>query len=133
MNLLLDTHVMIWLVTSPNLLSKAIKNLIVKDDTILHTSTVSYWELSIKYGLGKIDLKEYTPVMIKDELINQVQVKIMELGIEDTATFYQLNGNYHRDPFDRMLIWQAIRNNYIFITDDTNIKKYMSEGLKVLW
>ena len=54
------------------------------------------------------------------------------LSAEDAGTFHLLSGQYHKDPFDRMLIWQALQNNYIFISDDKNVKKYVSEGLKLI-
>jgi PIN domain nuclease of toxin-antitoxin system len=50
----------------------------------------------------------------------------------DSSTYHQLAATDHKDPFDRMLIWQAIRNDYILISVDANVRKYASEGLKVL-
>ncbi len=53
--------------------------------------------------------------------------------IQSNVSFYQLNTFLHKDPFDRMLVWQAIQNDLIFITNDANIYKYTDCGLKVLW
>lgn len=58
---------------------------------------------------------------------------LIPLEHEDAASFCNLSAVYHKDPFDRMLIWQAIQNNYTLITNDDNIKSYKSEGLKTLW
>lgn len=61
----------------------------------------------------------------------QIGFEIESLTAEDTSTYHQLKAAYHRDPFDRMLIWQAVRNNYTLISADSTVKKYASEGLKV--
>jgi PIN domain nuclease of toxin-antitoxin system len=58
--------------------------------------------------------------------------EIENLSAEDSSTYHQLKATWHRDPFDRMLIWQAIRNGYTLISNDDNVKKYVSEGLKMV-
>ena len=57
--------------------------------------------------------------------------EIESLTAKDSSSYHQLKATYHKDPFDRMLIWQAISNNYTFISVDSNVKKYASEGLKI--
>ena len=57
---------------------------------------------------------------------------IVSLGAAESSTYHQLKGTYHKDPFDRLLIWQAICNDLILISADRHIKKYTSEGLKIL-
>lgn len=57
----------------------------------------------------------------------------LNLEMEDAATFFRLDSQIHRDPFDRMLIWQALQHGLTFITDDEIIKRYQEIGLKVLW
>ncbi len=54
------------------------------------------------------------------------------LSSHDSSTYHQLTANYHKDPFDRMLIWQAISNDYTLISVDPNVKRYVSTGLKIL-
>ena len=61
-----------------------------------------------------------------------VGFEIQPLPAKDSSTFHHLKATHHKDPFDRMLIWLAIRNNYTLISVDKDIKKYKSEGLKVL-
>jgi PIN domain nuclease of toxin-antitoxin system len=58
--------------------------------------------------------------------------KLIDLGVKEAATFHNLKNVHHKDPFDRILIWQAIKNDFTFISDDKNVKKYISEGLKVI-
>ena len=58
---------------------------------------------------------------------------LMPVSPESAASHYQLNATWHRDPFDRMLIWQAIQKDITLISKDENISKYQSAGLKVVW
>ena len=58
--------------------------------------------------------------------------EILDLNAETSSTYHQLLPKYHKDPFDRMLIWQAIINNYTMVSDDVNVQKYVTEGLKVI-
>lgn len=53
------------------------------------------------------------------------------LSAEDSSSYHKLKAVYHKYSFDRMLIWQAIQNNYSMISVDKNVKKYVSEGLKI--
>jgi PIN domain nuclease of toxin-antitoxin system len=59
--------------------------------------------------------------------------KFLPLSIAETSTLCELNMEYHKDPFDRMLIWQAIKNDFILISNDINIPAYRTEGLKLVW
>ena len=61
------------------------------------------------------------------------KIIIEDISTELAATFYKLTATYHKDPFDRLLIWQAIQNNYTLVTVDKNIMLYKSEGLKTIW
>jgi PIN domain nuclease of toxin-antitoxin system len=71
-----------------------------------------------------------------DELIgyaNGMGFELIPLMPELAADSYKLNANWHKDPFDRMLIWQAIQNDVTLISKDANIIKYQSSGLKIIW
>jgi len=59
--------------------------------------------------------------------------KIIPILCDETATLWKLKLDYHKDPFDRILIWQAIKNNFIFISNDVNMNPYRMEGLRLLW
>jgi PIN domain nuclease of toxin-antitoxin system len=58
---------------------------------------------------------------------------LISLSSLQTSTYHNLQGQWHKDPFDRMLIWQAIQQNLVLITNDKNIEHYKAEGLKTLW
>lgn len=132
MNYLLDTHVMLWAMNEPEKLSKKVKSIIEEPTNSIYVSSIAYWELSLKASIGKLNLGKYTVLDIYNEA-KKIDFKILNLNAEFTSTFYQLSSTIHRDPFDRMLIWQAIQIDIILITKDTEIKKYSTEGLKTLW
>jgi PIN domain nuclease of toxin-antitoxin system len=129
---LLDTHILLWLYFDAKKLTKNVNSLFKQAGNTFYVSTVSIWEISIKFHLGKLDLGNLNPLDLKN-LILENNIKIINLESDTAATLFQLHASYHKDPFDRILIWQAIQNNYTFITDDKNIKLYKSEGLKTIW
>ena len=129
---LLDTHILLWLYFNPTKLSKEVLSLFKQNDNTFYVSTVSLWEISIKFQLGKLDLGNLNPLDLRN-LILENNLKIINVESDTAATLFQLNATYHKDPFDRILVWQAIQSNFTFITDDKNIKLYKSEGLKTIW
>jgi PIN domain nuclease of toxin-antitoxin system len=130
MNYLVDTHVLLWSFTDTNKLSKEIKAVLLDENNEIYYSPISLWEISIKYGLKKLSLNGGTPDDFFDELKNSYfQCKtISEINL---ITNYKLPV-YHKDPFDRFLIWEAIKNDLIFISEDDEVKLYKQEGLKIL-
>lgn len=130
MTYLLDTHYMLWAISDTKKLSKDIKAIITNPDHRVVVSTISFWEVSLKSAIGKLKITGFSPEDFPGACL-QVGFEIEGLSAEDSSTYHQLKATYHKDPFDRMLIWQAIRNNYILISTDSNVKKYNSEGLKV--
>jgi len=133
MRYLIDSHIGIWMVTQPMLIKKSMKDLLLNPANEILISTLSFWEISLKYSIGKLHLHGASPEMFKQELEASCIVSILDLKLEDTLSFYKLEAFHHRDPFDRMMVWQAIRNNLTFITDDVQIHKYTDCGLKVVW
>ncbi|MBX2962055.1 MAG: type II toxin-antitoxin system VapC family toxin [Cyclobacteriaceae bacterium] len=133
MKYLLDTHSFIWAVTDYEKLSKNAQEVVSDMNNDVFVSIISFWEMSIKYSIGKIDLGVYSvenflAVAIKSEF------SILQLEPIDAATGYQLPWKEsHKDPFDRMLIWKALRNNYCIVSRDANFKLYTDLGLKLIW
>jgi len=130
MNYLLDTHYLIWTITDTKKLSRRLKGLITHPDNHIIVSTVTFWEISLKYSLGKLKLNNILPEDIPD-LCRKMDLDICALSPEESSSYHRLKATRHRDPFDRMLIWQAIVNEYVFISSDKEVKKYISEGLKI--
>jgi PIN domain nuclease of toxin-antitoxin system len=132
MKYLLDTHTLIWAITNKEKLSKKVKNILESSETEIYVSAISYWEISLKFALGKIDLIGGDSQDLLNESLKLGFTNI-PLKPEICTTFKNLIANYHRDPFDRMLIWQSISENYTLLTKDESIKLYKTEGLKTIW
>ena len=98
---------------------------------MIYYSQVSLWEISIKYGLKKLNLNGGTPDDFYEEVNNSFYL-CKKLDDIDLITNYKLP-MYHKDPFDRFLIWEAIRNDFILISVDENMELYKKEGLKVIY
>jgi PIN domain nuclease of toxin-antitoxin system len=131
MTYLLDTHYVLWAVADADRISRKIKYILTNPDFRVIVSTVSFWEISLKNALGKLEISGFTPEELPGAC-TRIGFEIKHLSHQDTSTYHRLKAAYHKDPFDRMLIWQAIRNDYIFITEDKQVKQYVPEGLKLL-
>ena len=132
MNYLLDTHTFLWAAFSPDKLSAKARNEIRSAENQVCISSVSFWEISLKYTLGKIELTACSPADMPD-IAAQMGFEIIQLGAAETASFYQLPKIAHKDPFDRMIIWQAIQQQLVLVSKDADFPEYRQFGLKVLW
>jgi len=132
MNYLIDTHILIWAITDISKLSDQVRYKLEDSKNTIIVSSVSFWEISMKYSYGKLQLNNLFPEQLPD-LVKDMGFSSIPLNAEIAASYHDLRLQYHKDPFDRMLIWQAIRNNYTLISNDDRIKQYTSVGLKVLW
>jgi PIN domain nuclease of toxin-antitoxin system len=130
MSYLVDTHILLWSFLETNKLSEKIKLILLDENNVIYYSQISLWEISIKYGLGKMSLNGGTPDDFFDELNNSYYFCKVRNNV-DLITNYKLSA-YHKDPFDRFLIWEAIRNDFILISVDKNMELYKKDGLKIL-
>lgn len=131
MTYLLDTHYLIWAIIDSKKISRKIKDIIENPDNTIVISTISFWEISLKISLGKLEITGFSSEDLP-ELCKKMSFEIEPLSSNDSSTYHKLTASYHKDPFDRMLIWQAISNKYTLISKDSNIQKYTSIGLKVI-
>lgn len=128
MQYLLDTHVLIWWLTSDKRLSPEARGLITSPRNTLHWSVASSWEISIKHALGRLVFDEPPEVLIPAELDRNF---IESLQITNAHAFKagQLP-NHHRDPFDRMLVAQAQIESLGIVSDDSRLELY---DVDVFW
>lgn len=123
--LLLDTHTFIWFVSNDANLPPSIRDQIeFTEDVFL--SIASIWEIGIKVNIGKLTLQG-TFEDIESQLIYN-NIKILPLTFSDTVQLRYLP-LYHRDPFDRILIAQAINNSLILISRDSAFDAYSIQRL----
>lgn len=122
MKLLLDTHVFLWFISGSNQLSTTFRDHIQAPDNTVYLSVVSLWECIIKYQLGKLPLPEspeiYLPKQREQHRIDSLTVD--EASVAQLITLLSL----HRDPFDRLLICQALQHNLTIVTADEAVMAY---------
>jgi PIN domain nuclease of toxin-antitoxin system len=130
MSYLVDTHVLLWSFFEPARLSNNIKSILLNNNNSIYYSPINLWEISIKYGLGKLKLNGSSP----EDFFNELEGSFFlckELRGIDIVTNYKLP-LYHKDPFDRFLIWDAIQSNMVLITADKTCAKYKKSGLNLV-
>jgi PIN domain nuclease of toxin-antitoxin system len=127
MNILLDTHTLLWyLEDSKNLSSKAAE--IIEDPSnTLRVSIASLWEISIKLGLGKLSLQNSFSEL--EEVLKQLKIEVLPITFSDTECYLNLP-LHHRDPFDRILVAQAINHSLVLVSRDVAFDAY---DLQRLW
>lgn len=127
---LLDTQILLWTRLWPYRLSAVQQEIIGASQDIKYFSAISLWEISLKYGLNKLDLGLNTPEeFFKSALGLGLLMAVPEP--QDFASFYHLPAVLrHKDPFDRMLIWQAVRHNFTLLSHDKKMPEYNVHGLK---
>lgn len=129
MTYLLDTQVVIWVLENNPQLPKSIKKIIDDPEHNIFITIVSLWEIIIKRSIGKLELN-YKLEDIQSQVTHQ-QVKTLPITVKHLTAVESLEFvGKHRDPFDRLIISQAIEKNMILISSDPQFKYY---PVKLLW
>ena len=113
-------------------LSARVRELLGRPDTRCSVSAVTFWELSLKHALGKLDLTGIQPADFP-RLADEMDFTVLPLDGSTAASFHQLPHSAHRDPFDRLLVWQAIRSDLTLISKDTALDAFATSGLRRFW
>jgi PIN domain nuclease of toxin-antitoxin system len=125
---LLDTCTLLWLCGNPKKLSNKVKECIDSEDTEIVVSLVSVWEMGLKTQSGKMKFPKPLRRWIHDQ--REIwKFDVLSISLEHILTTNELP-EHHKDPFDRLLIAQALRNNIPFLTPDKIIAEYPVE---VIW
>ena len=122
MRLLLDTAVFIWLVEGDARLSGLAQELIVEPSNEVYLSAASAWEIAIKYGIGRLTLRVPPDEYVADQR-RLHRIESLPVGEEAVLQVHKLP-DIHRDPFDRVIIAQAIIEGLAVVTPDPLIKEY---------
>ena len=126
MNYLLDTHALIWfLEDNPKILKKA-DNIIKDKNNSMYISVVSFWEMAIKLGIGKLKLPETLSVIIQKTKDNDIE--LLQLQIDYILKIETLP-LHHKDPFDRIIITTVITEQIPIISIDEKFDKYEVERI----
>jgi PIN domain nuclease of toxin-antitoxin system len=118
MKLLLDTHILIWWLSEASRLSQTEIDLITDSDNFIFVSAATAWEIAVKKMIGKLEAPDDLPAALA--INNFLELPIT---IEHSQKLYQLP-SHHNDPFDRIMIAQAISEDLTFMTRDTQISLY---------
>ena len=122
MRILLDTHVFLWMHGPKERLSAAAQSLLVDPENALYLSSASVWELAIKARLGKLTLPQ-PPDQFVIERLSSSQVTSLPMRHDHALRAADLPP-HHRDPFDRMLVAQALLEDLVLMTGDSKIERY---------
>jgi len=129
---LIDTHIFLWLIFEPEKIKKEKLKILEDPQNTIYVSSISFWEISLKYSLSKLDLDDLKPDDLI-ELAQKMDIKIIDINTRDMASYFNLNKiAEHKDPFDRLLVWYCIRNGYSLVSCDSKFGEYAKFGLKLL-
>ena len=122
MNLILDTHVLLWMISNSERLSDNARELICDNKNTLHLSAASYWEVCIKISIGKLDMgREWKHLINRHIALNEIQwLPIRKNHAQGICTLPGI----HKDPFDRIIISQAKCEKMTVATADKYIQQY---------
>jgi PIN domain nuclease of toxin-antitoxin system len=133
MSWLLDTHALIWALFEPAKLGRKTRDILKDSTNDVRVSPLSYWEISLKSGLGKLVLPRTDPSDIPAAAL-QLGLREDPLDSQTLATFHLLPyAPDHRDPFDRLLVWHAIRHKHILVSKDRALPFFKAHGLQTEW
>ena len=128
MRLLLDTSTFLWVINDAPELSSQARELFVNPENESYLSSVSAWEIAIKYGLGRLPLPQppdrFIPAQRKQHGIDPLELD------EEAALHLSRLPQLHKDPFDRMLVCQAIVHHLIILTSDDLVAQY---PIRTIW
>ena len=128
MRLLVDTHVLLWAIDSPEKLSAAARGALLAEDNAVSVSTASLWEIAIKLSLGRIALAPDWFAMIET---GRVRIGARWLSVEAShCREVAVLPWHHRDPFDRLLVAQAMYEDMTLVSRDRVLADYPAP---VLW
>jgi PIN domain nuclease of toxin-antitoxin system len=131
MQYLIDTHVFLWFVENAKELSKIAKTTIEDENNEIFLSIASLWEISIKTAIGKLTIKGKYESVIDDVIDNAIQ--ILPINFAHTVEQNQLPF-HHRDPFDRIIVSQAMVENMNLISNEQIFDYYLkNKSVKRIW
>lgn len=116
MNLLIDTHILIWLLAGTSHLPSDIQTTLANRRNTVFLSAASTWEIAIKVGLGRLDLPPQLDAWLPAEL-DAAGLRLLPINLGHTLGVEALPP-HHRDPFDRLLIAQAVADGLTIVTAD---------------
>ncbi|UCF96026.1 MAG: type II toxin-antitoxin system VapC family toxin [Spirochaetaceae bacterium] len=128
MRILLDTCTFLWLILDTEDLTERVRDLFVDPDNEVFLSVVSAWEIAVKYAIGRLDLPGEPRLYIPEQ---RERHRVQSLSLDEQSSL-QVSAlpKIHNDPFDRMLISQAMMHGLTILSPDELIQKY---PVRIIW
>jgi PIN domain nuclease of toxin-antitoxin system len=131
MSILLDTHVFLWFITADPHLSGAVRDGLRDPGNQVYLSVVSVWEVIVKHRLGKLPLPADPEPFLPEQRARH-QIESLPLDEASVAQLVHLP-DHHRDPFDRMLLCQAMQHGLVLATEDAILCSYTARVEGTPW
>ena len=129
MKLLLDTHAVLWWAAGDERLSSTARDAIADTENMVFVSTISAWELAIKVRQGKLTLSHTPGALIRTVVVDHGLIH-HSVRLDHVDRYLKLPKSTHRDPFDHMLVAQALTDDLMLVSKDSQLSRY---GGEVLW
>jgi PIN domain nuclease of toxin-antitoxin system len=132
LKLMLDTHTLLWVIGKTDKLSKKVVQEIQNPGNEVIVSAVSLWEIALKHSIGKLEV-DFDIKKIPDYCA-KMDIHLIPLDPIDALESLNLpKKENHKDPFDKMLIYQCIKYGYTLVSKDKKIEVYAENGLMYIW
>lgn len=123
MRVLIDTHILLWFYLEPHRIRRNALNFLENtSDNEIFVSAATAWEISIKFGVGKLEIPEVPEIWFPDR-VRRAGFRLLPIELQHVLRVHNLPPT-HKDPFDRLLISQANVENLMIVTEDPNFAKY---------
>ncbi len=132
MKYFLDTHVFLWSIAASSELSKNAIKALTNPDNQIFVSSVTLWEIALKTRVGKLAIEGITPAELPG-IMERLAYNQLPMTPDDALGYLSLEEPDHKDPFDRMLVWQCISRDMTMISRDSEFPMFVPFGLKLLW
>ena len=131
MKIFIDTNILLYILFDDSKLSAREIEILQDESNEVIVSSISLFEISLKYSINKLQLNNVTPEKIPDLLLKS-GYSIEDIDYVTFSTYYKLPTETHKDPFDRILIWESIRKGYYLLSKDSEFHRYEKYGLKII-
>jgi PIN domain nuclease of toxin-antitoxin system len=129
--LLLDTHILLWATCEPENLPRAARAAVEEPGNVRLISAASAWEIATKHALRKLTLRESAEALLRRAVVDLCAIEL-PITVQHALASASLP-KHHADPFDRLLVAQAITEGALLLTADARLPCYEEAGLGVLW
>lgn len=121
---IIDTHIFLWLIFDPKKIDKKQLQILENPQNDIFITSISFWEISIKYNLKKLRLNNLTPELLP-KIAKDMDIEILNIDENTMSSFYKLpKSKIHKDPFDRLIVWKCICDNFTLISQDSKLYEY---------